>query len=387
MSEPRAASGSGSGPDTDAAVEAALRSIQAALGTADSIAPVDLVIVFLGGVHTQNAQAVSATIAAGLRPRHLLGVTAGGVVADGAELERPDGISIWAARLPGAELTPLRLDPPVDDRATWREPPADARALVLLADPFTFPADAFLAWVQQAAPGLPVCGGLASAGMRPGENRLLLDAEVVEGGAVGIAIAGDVAVRTLVSQGCRPIGRSFVVTRADRNLVQELGGASPVERIRETFSAADRTDRNLMRQGLHIGMLIDEYIEDPARGDFLVRGVMGAEAGTGALAIGDLVEVGQTVRFHVRDADSADEDLRELLAGLQADDPVGALLFTCNGRGARLFGKPDHDAEAVRDALGDVPVAGFFCAGEFGQVGQRSFLHGFTASLLVVTRP
>ncbi len=390
MSESRAASGSGSGPDAAAAVDAALRSIQATLGTADSIAPVDLAVVFLGGAHAQDAEVVSAEIMARLRPRHLVGVTAGGVVSDGVELERPDGVSIWAARLPGAELTPLRYEPVAEDHpdpARWPEPPADARAMVLLADPFTFPADALLGWLEHSAPGLPVCGGLASAGRAPGENRLFLDGLVTADGAVGVAIAGQVEVRTLVSQGCRPIGRSFVVTRADRNLVQELGGSSPVERIRETFSAAEQTDRNLMRQGLHIGMLIDEYVEEPARGDFLVRGVMGAQAGTGALAIGDVVEVGQTVRFHVRDAASADEDLREMLADVETDEPVGALLFTCNGRGSRLFGEPDHDAEAVRAALGEIPVGGFFCAGEFGPVGHRSFLHGFTASLLILSRP
>jgi small ligand-binding sensory domain FIST len=386
--DPRAASGSGSGPDALAAVDAALRSIQATLGTADSIAPIDLAVVFLGGAHADQAEAVSATLMSRLRPRHLLGVTAAGVVSDAVELERADGVSVWAARLPGAVLTPLRYEPVDQDNpepAAWQSPPPDARALLLLADPFTLPADALLAWLQQAAPGVPISGGLASAGRAAGENRLFLDGEITADGAVGIAISGEVEVRTLVSQGCRPIGRSFVVTRAERNLVQELGGASPVERIRQTFSAAEQADRNLMRQGLHIGMLIDEYVEEPTRGDFLVRGVMGAQAGTGALAIGDVVEVGQTVRFHVRDAASADEDLREMLAQIPAADPVGALLFTCNGRGSRLFGEPDHDAEAVRAALGDIPVAGFFCAGEFGPVGHRSFLHGFTASLLVLS--
>lgn len=391
MPESHAASGSGAGPDLAAALDAALRSVEVGLG---GDGPPDLVAVFLGGAHAEVAEEVSARILQRLRPRHLIGTTAGGVVSDGTELERADGVSVWAARLPGADLVPLRYPPvggedPVEGVA-WPEPPDTARALVLLADPFSFPADAFLTWVEQRSPGLPVSGGLASAGRTPGQNRLLLDGDVHTAGAVAMAVGGEVAVRALVSQGCRPIGRSFVVTKADRNLVQELGGAPPVERIREAFATSSPQDRNLMRQGLHIGMLIDEYVDEPARGDFLVRGVMGAEAGTGALAIGDVVQVGQTVQFHVRDADSADEDLRALLADLEEAgtdlEPTGALLFTCNGRGARLFGHPDHDADAVRDALGDVPVGGFFCAGEIGPVGNRSFLHGYTASLLVFAR-
>jgi small ligand-binding sensory domain FIST len=390
MPEPRAASGSGTGADLDVAIDAALRSVAAGLGEHQD--PVDLAVVFLGAAHVAEAERAAELVRSRLAPRHLLGVTAGGVLSDGVELERADGLSVWAARLPGAELTTLRYDAPIlgeDVPAGWPVPPPGTHALVLLADPFTFPADAFLEWMRQVAPGVPVSGGLASAAGAPGENRLLADGEVVRDGAVGVAIAGDVVVRTLVSQGCRPIGRSFVVTRADRNLVQELGGASPVERIRETFTTAARDERNLMRQGLHIGMLIDEYLDEPSRGDFLVRTVMGAESGSGALVIGDVVQVGQTVRFHVRDAESADEDLRELLADLERRSggeaaPVGALLFTCNGRGTRLFGEPDHDTEAVRAALGDIPVGGFFCAGEIGPVGQQSFLHGFTASLLVL---
>jgi small ligand-binding sensory domain FIST len=196
-------------------------------------------------------------------------------------------------------------------------------------------------------------------------------------------------LRTLVSQGCRPIGDTYVVTRADRNLLQELAGEPPVERIREIFTHVDPSDRELMRAGLHIGLVIDEYRDDFRRGDFLVRGVLGAQSGTGAIAIGDHVRVGQTVRFQVRDAASADSDLRELLDDARAGTrrPAAALLFTCNGRGSRLFGTPNHDAEAVRAALGGIPLAGFFCAGEFGPVGQRSYLHGFTASLLVVDHP
>jgi small ligand-binding sensory domain FIST len=387
MPEPRAASGSGAGADLTAALDAALRSVEAGLGEGP---PPDLVVVFLGGAHAEEAARAAATLRERLAPRHLLGTTAGGVVSDGVELERADGLSVWAARLPGADLVPLRYAPAGSEGAAWREPPAGARALVLLADPFSFPADAFLTWVEHCAPGLPVSGGLASGGRVAGSNRLLLDGDVFAAGAVGVAVGGDVAVRTLVSQGCRPIGRSFVVTRAERNLVQELGGAPPVERIKETFVASSQQDRNLLRQGLHIGLLIDEYVHEPARGDFLVRGVMGAETGTGALAVGDVVRVGQTVQFHVRDAQSADEDLRALLAELEASgadaEPAGALLFTCNGRGSRLFGQPDHDADAVREALGGVPVGGFFCAGEIGPVGDRSFLHGFTASLLVFDR-
>jgi small ligand-binding sensory domain FIST len=379
-----AVTGSGIGQDPADAARSAAAEVTEGLGGRTP----DLVVVFVGAAYASNIDTIDEVIGEQLAPEHRIGTTTGGVIANGSEIERLDCLSIWAACLPGVHIVPLRYEIPADQVSSpplWPEPPFDARGIVAFADPFTFPPDAFLLWLEQARPGLPVSGGLASAGR---DNRLLLDGQIYDGGAVAVAIGGDVHLRTLVSQGCRPVGNSYTVTRADRNLLQELGGAMPVQRIRETFTQADATDQALMREGLHIGTVIDEYKESYDRGDFLVRGVLGAESGTGAIAVGDIVRVGQTVQFHVRDARSADEDLRALLGRFTQGEPQPetALLFTCNGRGRRLFGTPDHDASVVREILGDIPLAGFFCAGEFGPVGSRSFVHGFTASLLVFDR-
>jgi small ligand-binding sensory domain FIST len=379
----RVATGAAVDRDAGVATQVALREVVDGLDGA----AVDLAVVFLGGAHAGAADAVAEQVAGRLRPGALLGVTAGGVVADAAEIERADAVSVWAASLPGARVTPLRYpahDPTAPDVGlAWPEVPGDADALLLLAEPFSHPTDAFLAWLAQQHPGLPVAGGLASGAARPGGNRLLLDGVVHDDGAVGVALAG-VGLRFCVSQGCRPVGSSWVVTRAERNVIAELGGVPAAERIREAYEQADPVDRELMHSGLQVGIAIDEYADSHERGDFLIRGVIGAEPSTGALAVGDLVRVGQTVRFQVRDARSADEDLRESLAGVVGPEVAGALLFTCNGRGSRLFGVADHDAGLVRTAVRGAPVAGFFAAGEIGPVGDRSHLHGFTASLVLI---
>lgn len=377
----RAAVGAGVDADAMRAADEATAAVEQALDGRPDVAA-----VFLGAGHAEAAGAVADRISQRLAPEHMIGVTAGALVAGGREIEDPTGVSVWAATLPGATITPVRYPPAgghEEPGQEWPEPPDDTAALLLLGDPFTFPADAFLAWWDQGHHGVPVSGGMASGAASPGEVRLLLDGRAHAGGAVGLALAG-VRARTLVSQGCRPVGDSYTVTAAEHNLISELGGEPPVERIRATFAEADPADQQLMRSGLHIGTVIDEYREAHGRGDFLVRGVLGAQAGTGAIAVGDLVRVGQTVRFHVRDATSADEDLRALLADFDVESPAAALLFTCNGRGQRLFGAPDHDARVVTDALGGAPLAGLHCAGELGPVGDRSFLHGFTASLLVL---
>lgn len=384
-----AAAGAGTGSDTAAAVDAAVAQVAEELGGATPT----LAITFLGAAHTEAADTVAERIRSGLGPDHLLGATAGGVIAGSYELEEETALSVWAVHLPGASLTPLRYPAPVDPGESadagevpqgveWEEPAESADALLLLADPVSFPAPAFLSWLGHTRPSLPVSGGMASGVAQPGGNRLLLDDAVFDDGAVAIALEG-VRVRTLVSQGCRPVGSSYIVTGADRNLLQELGGSPPVERVREIYQAAPPEDQQRMQSGLHIGTAIDEYKEEFDRGDFLVRGVLGAQQDTGALVVGDLLDVGQTVQFHVRDASSADEDLRELLMRFAEDGaPSAGLLFTCNGRGQQLFQEPDHDAGLVRDTLGGLPLAGFFCAGEFGPVGSRSFVHGFTASVL-----
>jgi small ligand-binding sensory domain FIST len=198
---------------------------------------------------------------------------------------------------------------------------------------------------------------------------------------VGAFLPRALPVRTVVSQGCRPVGAPLVVTHSERNVVYELAGRPALERLQELVDAADADERRLMAAGLHIGRVIDEHKADFERGDFLVRNVLGADRASGAIAVGDVLEIGATVQFHVRDAITADEDLRALLDGHQAE---AALVFTCNGRGIRLFGAPDHDAEAVSEVAGDGAVAGFFCAGELGPIGGRNFVHGFTASVALL---
>jgi small ligand-binding sensory domain FIST len=316
-----------------------------------------------------------------LDPRVLLGATAASVIGTGEEVESAPALSLFAARLPDATITPtaLRVVETPDGAAItgWPEISDDVNTLLLLADPFSFPVDAFLRRLDDDRPGTRVIGGLASAAMHQGGNRLVLDDTISEEGAVGVFLDG-VAVRTVVSQGCRPIGKPFVVTRSEQNMVEELGGRQAIERLRELAEGLAEPDRELVRNGLHLGVVVDEHKDSFDRGDFLVRNIVGADRGSGALAVGELVDVGQTVQFHVRDAGAADEDLRTLLEGATAS---GALVFTCNGRGRHLFGVPDHDAGVVAELLGPIPAAGAFCAGEIGPIGGRNFLHGFTASL------
>jgi small ligand-binding sensory domain FIST len=344
----------------------------------------DLVMLFTSPHHVGAFEDIASSIRGLLDPTVLLGGAAGAVIGGGREVEDSPALSLFAARLPETLLTPVRLEvvPTPDGPSLVGWPDHPDGTMLLFADPFTFPADAFLDRVNEDLPKLQIIGGLASAAMQPGGNRLVIDDQVTETGAVGVVLTGGVEIRTLVSQGCRPVGKPYVVTRSDRNFLLELGGKPALQRLQETATAASDEERELMRRGLQIGCVVDETRLEFNRGDFLVRGVVGADQQSGAIAVGDTIEVGRTVQFQVRDAGSADEDLRDLLTSAEAD---AALLFTCNGRGQRLFGEADHDAGMVDQLLGPLPLAGCFCAGELGPVGARNFLHGFTASLALFT--
>jgi small ligand-binding sensory domain FIST len=327
--------------------------------------------------------------------RCLLGCTGESIVGNDREVEQQPALSLWLARW----SKPVQMDPfhlVVEETPEgyslmgWPDALAEAdpdkSAVLLLGDPFTFPVDDFLKQVNERSKGLRVLGGMASGASGPGQNRLLMGEKVLDQGAVGVLLRGPVNVRSIVSQGCRPIGRHFVITRAKDNLILEVGGKSPLEQLQQLWQELPPHDQQLFRQGLHVGRVINEYQGEFQRGDFLVRNVLGIERQSGALAVTDRVRVGQTVQFHVRDADTADEDLHALLQlDLNAHErkPAGALLFTCNGRGTRLFAEPNHDAQVVRAEAGNIPVAGFFAQGELGPVGGQNFIHGFTASVVL----
>jgi small ligand-binding sensory domain FIST len=348
--------------------------------------PPDLVCLFLSVEHADKAHAVLEAVHDGLAPRHVIGCVADGVVGGDRELEQGPALSVWAAVLP--EEARIEAFHAVafggdDGIAVTGFPELDEPDLVAVCVDFsTFPATPFVDRLNELAPDLPLVGGIASGGS-PGRQTLLIDDRVVHEGLVGVALY-DVPVATVVSQGCAPIGREAVVTEADDNVVFELAGEPALERLRADVESLSPELQALALEGLMVGLVIDENKAEYGRGDYLIRGLVGADEDTGAIAVGAEVRVGQTLRFHVRDARSADEDLLHALArSVRGQRAAGALLFTCNGRGAGMFGEPHHDARAVTRSLDTQALAGFFCGGEIGPVGGRAFVHGFTATLAV----
>lgn len=385
---PRCGCGVSTQPQLDAAIREAAVTAGGQLGGPEA-ARADLAVVFVSAAYGKAIRPTLELLADFVPARHLLAATAEGVLAGDREYEAGPAVTVWLARLPGGWVEPLSLEylqtPDGGAFAGWPEGlsgqwPANA-TLLLLADPFSFPIDAFVKRMEEERPGVPIVGGMASGGGVPGSNTLAAGTRTYDSGAVGVVIGGGIRIRPVVSQGCRPIGRPLVITKSQDNLIVELGGVPALQRLREIYGELDAADRELVRSSLHVGRAATEYRDTFRRGDFLVRNVVGADPDSGVIAVGDLMRTGQTVQFHVRDSASADEDLRQLLGGPAAAATVGALVFTCNGRGSRLFAEPHHDARVIQECLGPLPAAGFFAQGEIGPIGSRTFLHGFTASI------
>ena len=354
--------------------------------------PSDLVFVFASFHHREALADAVSDIRKTLSPKTIIGLTTESVVGCDLELEGVAGLSALAMHLPGVTITPWTTSPkkPVpiskpDKIPDWISLQDDTQVVLFFADPFSTPITRLLPALVNCRgeeTPLPVIGGMASGASAATYNRLFLDDQGMRSGGIGLTISGPIDFDCIVSQGCRPIGNPMRVTKVEGNVVLELGGRPAVEVIQDLASSLDPSEGNLLGGGLLLGSVINENRDHFGRGDFLVRSILGIDRKRNGIAAGEFYRLGKTVQFHVRDAQTAVEDLQLLLDAQQLDtQPFAGLLVTCNGRGRNLFHVDDHDLTIIRDRLGEVPIAGFFAAGEIGPIGGRSFLHGHTACL------
>ncbi len=352
----------------------------------------DFACVFFSPHFTEDLKSLVEIVRKNLSPKILIGCMGAGVIGGTQEIEQHPGLVLWGLSNPSMQITPFHLTSKKHGEELslegWPDMPeehAAPRTFLLFADPFSTPIGELFTLLDHHAPGSSAIGGIASGGMDEGESRLVLNEHIFESGVVGVAIQGGVEIRTVVSQGCQPIGERYVVTKVARNVLQELGGIPPLERLETTLKALGESERQQAANGLQVGIAMDEHRAEFGQGDFLIRGLLGADRQSGYLAIADFVQEGQTIQFHVRDADAAGADLNGLLSKERLaspnDQPKGALLFSCNGRGQQFFQTPHHDVAAVHQHMGMLPIAGFFAGGEIGPVGGKNYLHGYTASM------
>jgi small ligand-binding sensory domain FIST len=356
---------------------------------------VDLVLLFSTAHFEDELPEVVERVGSAFPNSVLMGCTAEGTIGHDRAVERTPSMSLLAASMPDVLIHPFHLVQGQLESAhtqfDWERlvgvAPEGGPAFIAMGDPFRVDIHGFVEKINEVYPAAPLVGGVASAAHAPEQNRLIVNGEVVREGVVGVALTGRLDVQAVVSQGCRPVGKPFVITKGERNVLLELGGRPVLEQLHDVLVGLSEEEKKLANQSLFVGRVIDEYKARFTRGDFLIHNIIGVDRVSGAIGIAGHARVGATVQFHVRDANSADEDLRTMLAP-EADSGVcGAMLFGCNGRGTHMWPESGHDVRVLREVLGDIPVAGFFCGGEFGPVGGRNFIHGFTASIALFREP
>ena len=363
-----------------AAIEAAQEAAGALAG-----ARADVAVVFACGTHLAAPETLLEGVHEALRPASLIGCGAAGVLGSGKEVESGTAVAVWVAALRDGTVRSFHATASADDGEIAGLPAlAGASGAIVLPDPYTFDTRALLDALRTQGARMPLLGGQASGRTFEGSAALFRDELVLEDGAVGLVFEG-VPVSPYVSQGAAPLGPELTITRADGRIVQELAGRPALVKLREVFDELDERDQRRIRSGLLIGIVIDAGKPEYEQGDFLVRGVVGADSDSGSIALGEEVHAGQIVRLHARDARSADRDLEEGLqahrAALGGTAPAGALCFSCTGRGRAMFDVADHDAALLARVLADAPTAGFFAAGEIGPVRGECFQHTFSASV------
>ena len=363
--------------------------LEAVLADLRSDAPVDLAIVFADSLFGHHRE-LSQRLQEGLGARHMIGCTGQSVIGSGLEAEDGAALSVLTLSLPGADFTPLAVIPGVtneEDLAALTHAGADT--WLIFADPFSLDTDNLVKGLQGRLSDIVLLGGMASSHNRGAGTAVFLDGKAYEDGAVLLGIKG-LTVRPIVAQGAEPLGRPLTITDCERNLVKTIGSRPALDVLKEVMADLDDATRERVGHNLLVGLAMDEYQAEHGRGDFLIRNIAGVDRNTGAIAISATPRVGQTFQFQFRDAAAADDDLREHLHAARAaighDEVIlGSVLCACNGRGQGLFGAPHHDAAAVTEALGPIPTAGLFCNGEIGPVGPSNYLHGFTASIALLT--
>jgi len=360
-------------------------------GLSDTLGGVepDLVFAFAAGHDAGEFARLHGLLQPWLGDGLLAGCNASGVIAAGREQEEGPALALLAGvmadvDLAAAHVAQAALPPVTAPREAWWQlagvRPEAEPAFTVLADPRSFDIEQCIRGLDRAFPGATVVGGLTSAVSEPGQARLLAGADAHESGALLLAWSGNVTLDGVVSQGCRPVGEPLFITGCEGNRVRELDGKAPRAVLGDLFTSLDETDRALFNaRQLLIGLALPGPRQEFGAGDFLVRQVIGLDADTGELVIGARVAANTVVQFHLRDADAAVADLEHQLRRHAGNAPAAALLFSCVGRGASLFGVPGRETGLFRRRFGDLPVAGLFCAGEVGPVQGASFLHGYSA--------
>ncbi|MBM3946953.1 MAG: hypothetical protein FJ315_06090 [SAR202 cluster bacterium] len=377
-------------PEAEAAGYAAVRMALDAAGLSQA----EHLFLFATTHYGSAWPALLATAQQTAGARSLVGCSGMGVLTSAGEIEGGPAVAVMALDSDSVRVVPYLARPTETDndlsRSILREVGGRAQEgslLMALPDVFNLrPAQL----VQQLSAGLadvPIVGGAASGEASSPQTFQWLNNQVSSRGVAGALVWGDFSLAIGVAQGCTPIGQPSIITKAQANVIMEIAGRPALQAIRETLETLPAEEVERAKGSLFAGLVIDEKQDLHGRGDFLIRNIAGVDPKSGAVAVGEIVRPGQTFQLHLRDGRSAREDMEMTLVKLaevtRDNPPSFGLYFNCLGRGKGLYGELNHDVEAINQALGDVPIVGFFGNAELAPVRGRNLVHNYTGVLVL----
>ena len=406
---------------TSASLETAIKEVTQQ--TRDQLATQpDLAFVFVSVAFASEYERLLPLLQEHLPVAHIIGCSGSGVIGMDdefpSEIEEGPALSLTVAHLPDVEIKSFHLtaadlpdmdSPPQSLSVLIGVPPVAVPGFVLVADPFSSGTSELLQGMDYAYPGATKVGGLAGIESFSRYSGLFCNDKLHREGIVGVALSGEIVLEAIVAQGCRPIGELYRVSEGDRNVMLKLepdspdenatAGQTPLEILQDIFQEMDEEERELAQNALFVGVAQSGFKPNLTRRDFLIRNLVGVDPRNGAIAVADKIRPGMRVQFHMRDAQTSEEDLEAMLRRYRVESlenklgdkkgatPIGALLFSCTGRGEGLYDEPNFDSDLFEQYLGPLPIGGFFCNGEIGPVGSTTFLHGFTSVFGICCQP
>jgi len=358
--------------------------------------PPDLVVLFASSDFSDDYPQLVREVYRRTGTGCLIGSSSRGAIAGGESHECKPAISLIAMWLPGATLTPVRLhqamldafDHPEPMDLTYGPPLSETRGWIVFADPFRMDAQDALLRLRTRYPDVPVIGALSATMRSDRRVWVFFDDHVYDEGGVALAIGGPYSLQVSVSQGADPIGEPWTITGVERNLITSISNRPAADVMENLIDTYPLETREMVRHNLMLGFPMNEYQDDFYRGDFVIRGLMGIDEERRALIVGTIPREGQTIQFQLRDAVNASLDTQQMLVDARAMTGdrriVAGIMCTCRGRGAAMFGRPDHDACAVQSVFEGLPIAGMFSFGEIGPVRGVAALNGFAMCLGLV---
>ncbi|MFQ5913867.1 MAG: FIST N-terminal domain-containing protein [Nitrospinota bacterium] len=358
---------------------------------------VDWAVVFATVHHFAAYRKMMEAVAESTGAAKLVGCSGSGVLTEEGEIEGAPGIAVLAVVSPSLQAYPF-LERPIESRpddaalaiAEEVRPHVSARsALVLFPDTYHLNPQPFLSSLEEELGPVQLIGGGASEDGSQGRTYQFYGSRIESNAVVGMLLTGTASVDVRMTQACRPLGPTLVVTGAERNVIYELGGRPAFEVFQDAAGEELMRDLRKAVTTVFVGLPMDLDQEEIDRGQYLIRNVVGVDPESGAIAIADEVRTGQILTFALREPVGAREDLMRMASGLRKDRPPVAfgMYFNCMARGRGLYGEAGVDSRTLRESLEGAPVAGFFTGSEIASIGGKTRLHQYSGVLLLVSNP